>query len=56
MLTLETLPNNGPEWLSMREAGIRVAGRMDLTGYSDRLLSVVESMGAANWRDRPTAG
>lgn len=49
MLTLELLPNNGEQWLHMRETGIKVESRMDLTGYSDGLLRVVEKMGAARW-------
>lgn len=34
MLTLEALPNNGQEWMNLREDGIKVVGRMDLTNYS----------------------
>lgn len=49
MLTLELLPNNGEQWLHMRETGIKVESRMDLTGYSDGLLRAVEKMGAARW-------
>lgn len=41
MLTLEVLPNNGEHWRRVREVGISVEGRMDLTGYSSMLLSMV---------------
>ena len=34
MLTLEILPNNGEQWIRIREAGIQVKDRMDLTNYS----------------------
>ena len=39
----------------MREEGIKVIDRMDLTNYSERLLSMVEKMGASNWKLRPSA-
>ena len=55
MLTLERLQNNGEKWLRMREEGVRVVDRMDLTNYSSKLLSVVEKMGAAAWQQRPSA-
>lgn len=41
MLTLERLPNNGLEWLSIRENGLSLVDRMDLTGYSKDLLQLV---------------
>lgn len=41
MLTLERLPNNGPQWLWVRENGLSLVDRMDLTGYSKELLQLV---------------
>ena len=41
--------------MRVREKGVKVVDRMDLTAFSERLLAVVEQMGAANWRDRPSA-
>jgi serine/threonine protein kinase len=55
MLTLEPLPNNGPEWLATRDHGLRLADRMDLTAYSKDLLELVERMGARDWFARPSA-
>ena len=55
MLTLERLPNNGPEWLSIRENGLSLVDRMDLTGYSKDLLQLVERMGSRDWFNRPSA-
>jgi serine/threonine protein kinase len=55
MLTLERLPNNGPQWLQVREQGLSLADRMDLTGYSRELLQLVERMGARDWFSRPSA-
>lgn len=39
----------------MRDVGIEVEGRMDLTSYSSTLLNTIEKMGAARWQDRPSA-
>jgi hypothetical protein len=41
MLTLETLPRNGPLWLSIRDHGLSLVDRMDLTGYSRGLLELI---------------
>ena len=33
----------------MRDKGIQVEGRMDLTAYSEKLLKVIEQMGVPRW-------
>jgi hypothetical protein len=41
--------------LRIREVGLKVLGRMDLTNYSEGILKIVERMGAPRWQDRPSA-
>lgn len=39
----------------VREHGLNLIDRMDLTGYSRELLELVEHMGARDWSSRPSA-
>ena len=41
--------------MKMREEGVKVVDRMDLTNYSERLLKTVERMGDHSWQNRPAA-
>jgi len=50
------MPNNGEKWMNMREEGLRLKNRMDLTNYSESLLDVIERIGHKDWRNRPSAG
>jgi hypothetical protein len=39
----------------VREHGLHLCDRMDLTGYSKELLQLVERMGSRDWLSRPSA-
>lgn len=56
MVTLHPLPNNGEEWLQLRDEGVQLVNNPNMRGYSRQLLEMIEKMGHKDWRMRPSAG